>query len=197
MQIWINKNGQQSGPFSIEEVRAMQIDVDSTYVWYEGLDNWILASKSALDFTAQPEPEPQEEVAEVETPQEAEPVEETAEAEEDKVFIAEPISKPQEQPVAEEQKPAEVKCVQCPYMKELQERECPPTNMIWAIISLICCCVPTGVVAIIYASKVRSAYYDGDFRKAEKYSEKAAGWTIAGYVLGILSQPLSILIYCL
>ena len=60
MQIWINKNGQQSGPFSIEEVRAMQIDVDSTYVWYEGLDNWILASKSALDFTAQPEPEPQE-----------------------------------------------------------------------------------------------------------------------------------------
>lgn len=62
----------------------------------------------------------------------------------------------------------------------------PPTNLLWAILSTVCCCLPLGVVAIIFASRVSSRYYRGDYAGAEKASRSAETWIIAAIVLGVI-----------
>lgn len=69
----------------------------------------------------------------------------------------------------------------------------PPTYLAWAIISTLCCCLPTGVVAIIYASKVSPLWMRGDYAGAMAASEKAGWWVIISFVLGFIWAPFSML----
>ena len=64
----------------------------------------------------------------------------------------------------------------------------PPSYLAWAIISTLCCCIPFGVVAIVYASKVNSLWARGDMYGAQKASERAQLWTILAIVLGLLAN---------
>lgn len=70
-----------------------------------------------------------------------------------------------------------------------QSEPCPPTNLVWAIISTVLCCIPTGIVAIIYALKVTNKYREGDIEGAKRASEVGAWWCIATIILGIVCQP--------
>ena len=67
---------------------------------------------------------------------------------------------------------------------------CPPTNLVWAIITTLLCCLPTGIVAIIYSLKVTNKYREGDIEGAKRASEIGAWWCIITIILGILSMPL-------
>lgn len=73
----------------------------------------------------------------------------------------------------------------------------PPTYMVWAVISTVCCCLPLGVVAIFFAAQVSTKYYARDFEGAKKASERAELWIILAIALGvafnILYMPLSLL----
>lgn len=71
---------------------------------------------------------------------------------------------------------------------------CPPTNLVWAIIATVLCCIPTGIVAIIYALKVAGRYRAGDLEGAKRASETGAWWCIASIVLGVLYVPLAVLL---
>ena len=56
MQIWIYLNGIQQGPYTLEQIRVLNID-PSTPVWYNGLDEWTPAAKApavASLFDSQP-----------------------------------------------------------------------------------------------------------------------------------------------
>ena len=44
MQYWVHINGQQQGPMQIDELARMGITSD-TYVWREGLEDWVKASE--------------------------------------------------------------------------------------------------------------------------------------------------------
>ena len=59
----------------------------------------------------------------------------------------------------------------------------------WAIISTVLCCIPTGIVAIFYALKVTNKYREGDIEGAKRASEVGAWWCIATIILGIICQP--------
>ena len=69
----------------------------------------------------------------------------------------------------------------------------PDNYLIWAILATICCCIPTGIVAIIYAAKVSPAYYRGDYIAAMDASSKAQLWVIISFVAGLIWAPFSIL----
>lgn len=73
----------------------------------------------------------------------------------------------------------------------------PPTYMIWAILATICCCMPAGIVAIVYSSMVSSKYYSRDYEGARRASERAEIWIIAAIVTGVivnaLYMPLSLM----
>jgi predicted secreted protein len=66
----------------------------------------------------------------------------------------------------------------------------PPNHLVWAILSTLFCCLPLGIVSIVFAAQVNSKYAAGDVAGARESSEKArkfALWsTIAGVVVGVL-----------
>lgn len=55
----------------------------------------------------------------------------------------------------------------------------PDTYLVWAILSTILCCLPFGVVSIVYAAKVDSLYYSEHYVEANDASNKAKNWAIA------------------
>ena len=62
-----------------------------------------------------------------------------------------------------------------------------PNYLVWAILVTICCCVPTGIVAIIYAAQVNSKLSSGDYAGAVRYSNSAKTWCWVSLGLGIAS----------
>lgn len=73
----------------------------------------------------------------------------------------------------------------------------PDTYLVWAVLMTILCCLPAGIVAIIFSSQVSSRFYAGDIEGAEKASERAQIWIIVSFVLGVMANtlylPLSLL----
>ncbi len=55
----------------------------------------------------------------------------------------------------------------------------PSNNMVWAILTTIFCCLPFGIVAIVYASKVDGLWYAGNQMAAYDAANKARNWSIA------------------
>lgn len=66
----------------------------------------------------------------------------------------------------------------------------PNSNMVWAVLSTIFCCLPLGIVAIVKASNVNSAWNSGQYDLAYKNSEDAKKWSIYALVAGFASMIL-------
>lgn len=62
----------------------------------------------------------------------------------------------------------------------------PSTYLPWSLIVTLACCMPLGIVAIIYSSMVESRYAAGNYDGALSASSRAKGWCIAGAILGAL-----------
>ena len=63
---------------------------------------------------------------------------------------------------------------------------CPPTNLVWSIITTVLCCQVLGIIAIVFSAQVSRKYNMGDYDKAKKYSEVSAWLIIANVVVSIL-----------
>ena len=66
----------------------------------------------------------------------------------------------------------------------------PPVNnyLVPAIISTLCCCLPFGVAAIVYAAQVNTKLNVGDYQGALESSKKAKFWMILAVVLGLITN---------
>lgn len=49
----------------------------------------------------------------------------------------------------------------------------PNDLLVWSILSTIFCCLPTGIVAIVYSSKVNSLWDSGEHAEAIEAARKA------------------------
>ncbi len=58
--------------------------------------------------------------------------------------------------------------------------------LVWSILSTIFCCLPTGIISIVYASQVNSLLSVGSFQKAQKAAGAAKMWALISCFLGIL-----------
>lgn len=69
------------------------------------------------------------------------------------------------------------------YLQTADEQPAPPpmpdNYLALAIISTIFCCLPFGVVSIVYATQVESLYLQGRYEEAVDKSNKAFKWAIA------------------
>ena len=54
----------------------------------------------------------------------------------------------------------------------------PDNYLVFAILTTVACCLPLGIVSIINATKVSSAYAMGDYAGAQKASNDAKKWAI-------------------
>ena len=60
------------------------------------------------------------------------------------------------------------------------------TYLIFAIISTVLCCLPLGIVAIVYACKINSLQRSGDYAGAQNAAKKAKMFTIIGTVAALV-----------
>lgn len=61
----------------------------------------------------------------------------------------------------------------------------PKNWLVESILVTIFCCLPFGIVGIIYASKVNSEWAAGRFNEAETASKEAGKWTKIGFFVGL------------
>lgn len=59
----------------------------------------------------------------------------------------------------------------------------PPNHLVWAILVTIFCCLPAGVVSIVYAAQVNNKYRAGDYAGAVAASRAAKNWAIVSMVI--------------
>lgn len=62
----------------------------------------------------------------------------------------------------------------------------PPNYLVWSILTTIFCCLPLGVVSIVFAAQVNTKWAQGDFAGAQDSSRKArqfAIWSAIGWAV--------------
>lgn len=72
----------------------------------------------------------------------------------------------------------------------------PDNYLVWAILTTLLCCIPFGIVAIIFATQVDSKYATGDYAGALVASGRAKLWSIlaAGSLLVFLALYLGAIV---
>ena len=61
----------------------------------------------------------------------------------------------------------------------------PSNNLVWAILTTVLCCLPLGIVSIVYAAKVDTLWYTGNYAAAKDASRKAGRWAIWSAVVSL------------
>lgn len=157
MKYYIPVNKVPSGPYTVEEMRLMHLTPD-TLVWHENLPQWVKAC----------------EIDELRV----------------ELFGMKPIMPENWQPSPPPPDP-QPHNFNYGYQNSRSSQDnippCPSNYLIPAIILTICCCIPAGIVAIIYSSKVDGAYRTGNYDEAYRASSNARLWCIIGLIAGIFS----------
>ena len=201
MKYWANINGVQHGPVEKQQLIGLGLTRDS-YVWREGLEDWVMVQNfSELDdlfpvkpMADVPPTDDNTSTTATETPR-CEPLtEETPadEPDEDKTPADDTV------PPAIPQIP---QIPQQPYQQPVAPQQplppCPPTNLVWGILTTVLCCQVLGIVSIVYALQVKAKYDSGDLETAQRYSDRAAMWSIAAIVAGLIVTPFVMLVQLL
>ena len=63
-----------------------------------------------------------------------------------------------------------------------------------AILTTLCCCLPFGIVSIVYAAKVNGLVAAGDLVGAQKAADQAKTWIAWGVGIGIVVQLISAIV---
>ncbi len=66
----------------------------------------------------------------------------------------------------------------------------PPNYLVWSILTTILCCLPFGIVSIVYAAQVNSKWVAGDYEGARLSSKNARLWAIIALSVGLLGALL-------
>ena len=74
-------------------------------------------------------------------------------------------------------------------------RPCPETNLVWAILCTVLCCLPLGIVAILKANKVESYYNMGNYEAALQASQDARKWSFIGAGVSLVFSILYVVVY--
>ena len=69
-----------------------------------------------------------------------------------------------------------------------QYQEQIPTYLVFSILVTIFCCLPTGIVAIVYAAQVSSKQAAGDIAGAMAASNTARTWCWVSFGLGLVGM---------
>lgn len=162
MNYHIARDGQQIGVFSEDDLRTQikQGAVKPTdLAWCSGMSDWKPASEVLPDAFAPPSVAPEPTGA---VPPEAKPVGPPP-------MASAPAGVP---PTAAGDLPPK-----------------PENYLVWAILVTVLCCLPLGIVSIVFASQVDSKYQAGDYQGAIIASRKAKTfmwWSVGLWVVGVV-----------
>ncbi|MDE6308967.1 MAG: CD225/dispanin family protein [Muribaculaceae bacterium] len=174
MEYWIIVNEKPQGPYTITELSKMRVTPD-TKVWRTGLSDWVEANTlEELEYvitqgSAVDEPAQVTESATPDVPPPSLNYAPSAYAAHGSV----------QQPSASQ------------YMPQ------PPTYLGWNIAMLICCCLPAGIIGLIFSMLSASRYRQGEYELAKRWSRRAELMVIISFTLGCVLWPFSVLMQML
>jgi hypothetical protein len=64
----------------------------------------------------------------------------------------------------------------------------PPNYLVWSILTTIFCCLPLGVVSIVYAAQVNSKWASGDAAGSMDSSRKARQFALWSAIVGVVAN---------
>lgn len=70
-----------------------------------------------------------------------------------------------------------------------------PNYLVFAILTTVFCCLPTGIPAIIYAAQVNGKLLAGDYAGAQSASNNAKIWCWVSFGIGLVGTLFWILIF--
>lgn len=196
MQYWIHIDGLQRGPMQLDELISAGVTPD-TYVWREGLEDWVKAGEleELAGFFVFPDVD-RENVG-WQPPIPLNDVQKDASVDDNN---GEQQSPGQDGKIGADASVREAAgngqmsafpssaTVFRPYQAPsgYPMPPCPSTNLVWAVIVAVLCCQVFGIVAIVYAAQVKTKYNMGNYESALKYSERAALWCQLGIAFGLV-----------
>jgi len=71
----------------------------------------------------------------------------------------------------------------------------PSSHLVWGVLTTIFCCLPFGIVSIVYAAQVSQKWAAGDVAGAIDSSQLAKKWAITSAVVAVLSTVVTIAIW--
>ena len=186
---FIDPQRQRRGPIEESQFLGAGVTAD-TYVWKVGMEQWEKAGTvPSLRYIFVGEagvpPRPSTEIREISRnspPRASTEIREISRHNPPRAStVIREISRQQSTgPDAGQQQP---QYAQAPYQ---QPSVCPPTYLAWAIVSTLLCCLPFGIVAIVYASKVSGLWAQGRYDEAQRASNTAKNWVIAAVVCALV-----------
>ena len=60
----------------------------------------------------------------------------------------------------------------------------PDNYLVWAILCTVLCCLPLGIVSLVYSTKVSALWTQGRYAEAQAASDNAKKWAIIGAIVG-------------
>lgn len=78
-------------------------------------------------------------------------------------------------------------------MENQQQR--PSNYLALAIVSTVLCCLPAGIVSIVYSTKVNNEYIDGNYEAANRASKNAKIWGLVSIGIALFGWIIYLLIF--
>lgn len=71
----------------------------------------------------------------------------------------------------------------------------PENYLVWAILCTVLCCLPFGIVSIVYSTKVSGLWSQGRYGEAQSAADNAKKWAIIGAVVGGVFWVIVVMLY--
>ncbi|OBF59690.1 hypothetical protein A5756_04270 [Mycobacterium sp. 852002-53434_SCH5985345] len=71
----------------------------------------------------------------------------------------------------------------------------PENYLVWAILCTVLCCLPIGIVSIVYSTKVSGLWAQGRYAEAQEAANNAKKWAIIGAVVGAVFAVIMVILY--
>lgn len=70
----------------------------------------------------------------------------------------------------------------------------PSNNLVWGILTTLFCCLPFGIVSIVFAAKVDGLWNSGQYAEANEAAGKAKTWALVSAGVGVVGIILYIIL---
>jgi hypothetical protein len=76
-----------------------------------------------------------------------------------------------------------------------QGQQEPENYLVWAILCTVLCCLPFGIVSIVYSNKVSGLWSAGRYGEAQEAANNAKKWAIIGAIVGAVAAVIFVVLY--
>ncbi|MEZ0351486.1 CD225/dispanin family protein [Mycobacterium sp. pR1184] len=71
----------------------------------------------------------------------------------------------------------------------------PDNYLVWAILCTVLCCLPFGIISLVYSNKVSGLWAQGRVAEAQEASSNAKKWAIIGAIAGGVTYAIIAILY--